>query len=114
MSMWLLNITYKISCRITSIQLLNNINTRVVPKLVLTFFIRICNAIYRNSEKVHVFCSSLSFQKHLWTYVFQVDLELQQFCENRCAYLSGKSKMQEEIDKQMGGAFNVQIEAWEV
>ncbi len=37
--------------------------TRVVPKLVLTIFGRTSNVFYRNSDKVHVFCSSLSFQQ---------------------------------------------------
>ncbi len=38
-------------------------NARVVSKLVLTLSGRTCNAIYRNSNEVHVFCSSLSFQQ---------------------------------------------------
>ncbi len=37
--------------------------TRVVPKLVFTLCGRTCNAICQNSDEVHVFCSSLSFQQ---------------------------------------------------
>ncbi len=37
--------------------------TRVVPKLVFTLARRTCKAIYWNSNKAHVFCRSLSFQK---------------------------------------------------
>ncbi len=40
-------------------------NNKVVPKLVFTLSRRICNAIYRNSDKAHVFSSSLSFQQSL-------------------------------------------------
>ncbi len=37
--------------------------TKVVLKLVLTLSGWTCNAIYKNSNAVHIFCSSLSFQQ---------------------------------------------------
>ncbi len=37
--------------------------TRVVPKLMLLLSGWTCNAIYRNSDKAHVFCSAWSFQQ---------------------------------------------------
>ncbi len=37
--------------------------TRVVPKLVLTLFGQTCTTIYQNSDKAHVFRSSLSFEQ---------------------------------------------------
>ncbi len=40
-------------------------STRVVPKLMLIPFTRTSNAIYRNSDKAHVFCSTLLFQQAL-------------------------------------------------
>ncbi len=40
--------------------------TMVIPKLALTLSGRTFNAIYRNSDEAHAFCSSLSFQQALW------------------------------------------------
>ncbi len=49
--------------------------TRVVPKLVLTLSGRTCNTIYRNSNKVHIFCSSLLCQQAPLTSVCQIHIK---------------------------------------
>ncbi len=74
-----------------------------VPKLVLILSQLTCNAIYKNSNKVRVFCSSLSFQQ---TPTDVCMPSYNWFCENSCIYSFREQEVQEEADKKMGGAFN--------
>ncbi len=52
-------------------------NTKVVPKLVLILSRQTRNAIYCNSNKAHILCSTLLFQQAFMMSVCQIDLELQ-------------------------------------
>ncbi len=80
-------------------------NTTVVPKLVLVFSRRHCNAIYWNSNEAHVFCSSLSFQQAPTDICVsdrsQVAAGIMK--TNSCAYPSGEREVQMKQTNKMGG-----------
>ncbi len=62
---------------VSSLKTYRHIHTVVVLKQMLILSRHNCNAIYRNSDKAHIFCSALLFQHALWSLVCQIDLELQ-------------------------------------
>ncbi len=67
----------------------------IVPKLVLILSGRICNAIYRNYDKAHIFCSALSLTSTCERpYIKQIS-SYSWFSENSCTYRSKKRKGKE-------------------